>query len=101
MSAYLMVRAEVVEADRDEFDRWYEVEHLPDACRDFKALGATRGWSSIDPLVHFAFYEFSDLATATAVLESDVMKGMVAEFDRVWQDRVVRTRDVLEIAQRI
>jgi hypothetical protein len=101
MSAYLMVRAEVSAEDRDKFDHWYEVEHLPDACRDFKALGAKRGWSSIDPLVHFAFYEFSDLAAATAVLDSDVMKAMVAEFDRVWQDRVARTRDVLEIAQSI
>ena len=31
MTAYFIVRAEVPEAERDAFDRWYETEHLPDA----------------------------------------------------------------------
>ena len=101
MTAYLIVRAEVPQADRDKFDHWYETEHLPDALRDFKALSAKRGWSTIDPLVHLAFYEFPDLATANQILESDEIKAMVKEFDRVWQDRVSRTRDVMEVAQSI
>ena len=29
MSAFLIVRAEVEEASREAFDRWYENEHLP------------------------------------------------------------------------
>ncbi|MBL4721507.1 MAG: hypothetical protein JKY20_10310 [Alphaproteobacteria bacterium] len=101
MTAYLIVRAEVPQADRDKFDHWYETEHLPDALRDFKALSAKRGWSTIDPLVHLAFYEFPDLATANQILESYEIKAMVKEFDRVWQDRVSRTRDVMEVAQSI
>lgn len=99
MSAYLIVRAVVAAPDRDKFDHWYETEHLPDALRDFKALSAKRGWSSIDPAVHFAMYEFPDVETANAIATSDVIKELVAEFDRQWQDRVERTREVVEIIQ--
>jgi hypothetical protein len=101
MTAYLIVRAEVPDSDREKFDHWYETEHLPDALRDFKALGAKRGWSTIDPATHIAFYEFPDMEAANAILVSDEMKAMVKEFDRVWQDRVFRTRDVMEVAQSI
>lgn len=99
MSAYLIVRAVVPESDRDKFDHWYETEHLPDARRDFKALSAKRGWSSIDPTVHWAMYEFPDVETANAIATSDVIKELVAEFDRVWEDRVKRTREVVGIVQ--
>ena len=99
MTAYLIVRAVVPETDRDEFDYWYETEHLPDAYRDFKALSARRGWSEQEPNTHLAFYEFPDLATANAISQSDVIKELIVEFDRCWQDRVKRTREVMEIAQ--
>ena len=99
MAAYLIVRAVVPEADRDEFDKWYETEHLPDAHRAFKALSARRGWREQELNTHLAFYEFSDLATANAVSASDEIKGLIAEFDRCWQDRVQRSREVVEIAQ--
>ena len=99
MTAYLIVRAVVPQADRDEFDNWYETEHLPDAHRDFKALSARRGWSAQEPNTHLAFYEFPDLRTAQAISESEAIKGLIAEFDRCWQDRVTRSREVVEIAQ--
>ena len=99
MSAYLIVRAVVPDADHDKFDHWYETEHLSDAFRDFRALSAKRGWSSIDPTVHWAMYEFPDVETANAIATSDVIKELVAEFDRVWEDRVKRTREVVGIVQ--
>lgn len=99
MTALLIVRAGVAETDRDAFDRWYETEHLPDARRAFRALAARRGWSESTPGVHLAFYEFPDAERARAVLASDEMKAMVAEFDRVWQDRVERTREIVGIRQ--
>ena len=40
--AYLAVRAEVPEADRVQFDHWYETDHLPWALRVFKARRAWR-----------------------------------------------------------
>jgi len=99
VTAYLIVRAEVPEADRAAFDKWYEDEHLPDAIQAFQADGAERGWSDVDPGVHIALYKFPDLAKVRAVSASDEIKALIAEFDRNWQGRVTRTREVLEIKQ--
>lgn len=99
MTAYLIVRAEVAAADRDAFDRWYETEHLPDAKAAFQTLAARRGWSDVIAGVHIAIYEFPSLARVREVVASDAIKALIAEFDRVWQGRVTRSRDVLEIKQ--
>ena len=64
MTALLVVRAEVPEADRAAFDRWYETEHLPDALAAFSARAAWRGWSEESPGVHLAWYEFETLERA-------------------------------------
>ena len=98
-NAYLMVRAVVADAaDRPRFGRWYEAEHLPDAVARFGAERGWRCWSRTDPAVHYAFYEFADLERAQAVLASPELQALVAEFDRAWGPRVVRTRDILEVA---
>jgi hypothetical protein len=99
--AYLAVRAEVPEADRAKFDQWYETDHLPWALRVFKARRAWRCWSKSEPGTHIAFYEFDSAEAAEAVSKSDAIKPLVADFDRVWQDRVKRHRQVLEIVQQI
>jgi hypothetical protein len=99
MMAYLMVRAEVPIAERDHFERWYGEEHLPEAVATFRPIRAWRGWSEVEPGVHFAIYEYPDLARVQAVLRSDELKGLIAEFDRVWGTRVTRTRDVFPCAQ--
>ncbi len=99
MTAYLIVRAEVQEADRAAFEHWYATEHLPDAKAAFQALSARRGWSDVTPGVHIALYEFPDLARARAIASSDAIKALIAEFDRVWQNRVQRSREVIEIIQ--
>src|ERR1017187_2085333 len=100
MTAYFIVRAKVVDAAlKDDFDRWYQDEHLPDALKAFKARRAWRGWSAVDPLVHYAYYEFDDMARAQAIQGSDALKRLVAEFDRVWGDKVPRSRDVVEVVQ--
>ncbi len=101
MTAYFIVRAEVEEADRDAFDHWYETEHLRDAKAAFDAVSARRGWSDVTPGIHFAIYEFPTLARAREIAASDALKAMIVEFERVWQDRVPRTREVLEIKQSI
>jgi hypothetical protein len=92
-----MVRAVVADAaDRPGFDRWYQTEHLPDAVARFRARRGWRCWSRIDPSVHYAFYEFADLAQAQAVLDSPELRALVAEFDWAWGARVARTRDLIE-----
>jgi hypothetical protein len=99
--AYLAVRAEVPEADRAQFDQWYETDHLPWALRVFGARRAWRCWSRSEPAVHVAFYEFDTVEAAEAIAKSDAIKPLVADFDRVWQGRVTRRRAVLDVVQEI
>lgn len=98
---YLAVRAEVPEAERAKFDHWYQTDHLPWAQRVFKARRAWRCWSKSDPAVHVAFYEFDSVEAAETISQSDAIKPLVEDFDRVWQDRVTRRRAVLELVQEI
>ncbi len=99
MTAYLIVRAEVPEADREAFDRWYGDEHLPDAHQAFRSRSTWRGWSNEMPGLHVAVYAFPDLGHARAVVASENMKRLIAEFDRSWGDRVKRTREVFAAIQ--
>ena len=102
MPAHFIVRAEVRDAaDRAKFDQWYQTEHLPDAVTAFKVKRAWRGWSQVDPAVHVAVYEFESLAAAKAGTGAEVLKPLIAEFDRVWGARVTRARDLVDIAQTI
>ena len=102
MTAYFMVRAQVVDAGvKDDFDRWYQDEHLPDALKGFRARRAWRGWSAVDASVHHAFYEFDDITSAQAILGSDALKRLVAEFDRLWGNKVTRSRDFVEVIQTV
>ena len=99
MTAYLIVRAEVPEAEQDAFDHWYESEHLPDALTAFKACSAQRGWSVETPNIHYAMYEFSDLEKANAAAKSEEIKVLITEFDRVWRGRITRSREIVAIRQ--
>jgi hypothetical protein len=97
-----VVRAQVADAAlKDEFDRWYRDEHLPDALKAFNARRAWRGWSEVDSTVHYAYYEFDDVAGVRAIRDSAALKRLVAEFDRAWGDKVTRSRDFLEVIQSI
>ena len=81
-----VVRAEVpAESDRAPFDHWYATDHLPWAIKVFGAQRGWRCWSRSDPAVHYAFYEFADVAQAQALIDSDKIKPLVADFDRVGQ----------------
>ena len=93
-----MVRAVVGEADRTAFDSWYRDEHLPDAIAKFGATRGWRGWSTTDPSVHIAFYEFPTLAAAEGIPTSAGLKTLVADFDARWGNRVTRSREILAVA---
>jgi hypothetical protein len=102
VSACFIVRAQVLDASvKEAFDRWYRDEHLPDAKRAFGAQRAWRGWSEVDPSVHYAVYEFDDIAKARAIPGSHALKMLVAEFDRAWGDEAARSRDRVRVVQRI
>ena len=99
--AYLAVRAEVPEAERARFDHWYATDHLPWALRSFGARRAWRYWSRSDPALHVALYEFDSVEAAQATQTAESTKALVADFDRVWGNRVPRRREVLEMVQEI
>ena len=101
MAAYLIVEAEVEEESREAFDLWYDNEHLPDAIKAFEAEGAERGWSDVTPGVHIALYKFPNLERARAIASSEAIKTLIAEFDRLWDGKVTRTREVIEIKQKL
>ena len=93
-----MVRAEVNDpGDREAFDRWYEQEHLPQAAAAFQAIRAWRGWSELNPEIHI----LRDLTAAQMVLDSDTLKGLIADFDRTWSTKVSRTRELVPTRQQI
>jgi hypothetical protein len=45
------------------------------------------------------FSEFDDPKQAEAATAPDRIKPLIADFDRVWGDRVSRRREILEIVQ--
>ena len=49
MTACLIVRAIVDSKRKDDFDIWYQKEHLPDAMSALGPMRAKRGWSIEDP----------------------------------------------------
>ena len=97
--AYLVVRAEVPEAERERFEHWYATDHLPWAIRAFKAARGWRCWSRTEPGIHYAFYEFPDVASAEAIIATGAINPLAVDFDRVWGSRVPRRREILEVAQ--
>ena len=97
--AYFMVRAEVPnESDRAKFDQWYGTHHLPLAMDKFHAEKGWRFWSRSDPSVHYALYQFKDMATLRNCLDSPAFKMLVADFDQAWPG-VTRSRDLIETVQ--
>jgi hypothetical protein len=55
----------------------------------------------VDPSVHYAVYEFGDIAQVRAIPGSEALKILVAEFDRAWGDKLVRSRDRVRVVQRV
>ena len=102
MKAVFIVRAQVVDPSvKDAFDQWYQDEHLPDAVKTFGAKGAWRGWSDVDPSVHYAVYEFENIEQVRALPGSAGLKRLVKDFDEAWGEKVVRERDRVQVVQEI
>jgi len=90
--AYFVVRSVVEPPLRQRFDQWYSSHHLPMALSEFKCEKCWRFWSALDAGVHYAAYQFTDLARLDAALNSDGFKMLVADFDQAWPHGVSRTR---------
>lgn len=100
--AWFVVRAVVADpGDRAAFDAWYRNEHLPDAMNAFAVEVAWRGWSVSDPAVHYAHYRFDSVDRLDSVTTGPALAALVAEFDRCWNGRVTRTREVVAVADEV
>jgi hypothetical protein len=98
-SAYFVVRATVTDpAKRKAFDTWYQKEHLPDATKSWGVKRAWRLWSTTDPSLYQATYEFADEASLDRAMKGEDLKRLVADFNRDWPD-VTRTRETFMLAQ--
>ncbi len=97
--AFFMVRAVVAEPLRQKFDHWYSADHLPWALKDFKAEKAWRFWSTLEAGVHYAVYQFADQAKLDAAMKDEILKPLIADFDKNWPTGVTRSRDKLSLAE--
>ena len=60
-TGFLIIRAVVSSEEREQFDHWYETDHLKSAMQTMGAEAAWRFWSETDLNVHYAMYQFSDI----------------------------------------
>ena len=97
--ALFVVRAVVIEPLRQKFDQWYSSHHLPMALDAFKAEKGWRFWSVAEDGVHYAAYQFADMARLQAALKADSFKDLIADFDAAWPSGVSRTRDMLDLVE--
>jgi len=97
--AMFIVRAVVADNLRDKFDHWYSTDHLPWAFKIFQCEKAWRLWSAVEPGVHYAIYQFADMAALEAGLAQEEFKELVADFNRSWPDGVTRTWDKVTLAE--
>lgn len=96
----LLIRARLSdEALAGPFDDWYAREHLPLAAATLHATRALRFWSTTDPSVHFALYEFDSGAVLAEQMAAPGFASLVEHFDQRWAGLVERTREVLVAAQ--
>lgn len=102
MTAQLMVKSTLLDLSaRDAFDRWYGEDHMIQAASAFSPERCWRAWSTIDPAIHYANYEFSDLDKITDMMASETFVALVNDFSSTWNGRVVRTRDITVTVQTI
>src|SRR3954464_13678331 len=100
-AALFIVRASIADAAmRPAFDDWYRNEHLPDALKSFGAQRAWRCWSKTDASVHVATYQFADYAALDRGTRPEVMRRLVADFDRDWPG-IPRTREIMTLVEEI
>ncbi|MDB5713648.1 MAG: hypothetical protein JWO15_1045 [Sphingomonadales bacterium] len=100
MSAHLIVRAIVADSrHRRDFDTWYRDDHMAQVIEHFDLVRCWRSWSVLDPSVHYACYEFSDIADLQAMMNTATFSELVEDFSRTWDGKVTRERDLIASVQ--
>jgi antibiotic biosynthesis monooxygenase (ABM) superfamily enzyme len=92
---FLAVRATVTPEREDEFNRWYNAEHVPDAVNMLSScLGASR-YKVVDgdgSHQYIALYAFRSAAELEAAIRSAEMKELIRRYDKAIGSFSTRTR---------
>jgi antibiotic biosynthesis monooxygenase (ABM) superfamily enzyme len=92
---FLAVRATVTPGREDEFNRWYNAEHIPDVVNMFPAcLGASR-YKVMDgdgSHQYIALYAFRSAAELEAAIGSPEIKELIRRYDEAIGSFSTRTR---------
>ena len=99
MSVYLIIKSETNSVNKEDFDDWYNNEHLKEAKKDLGAISAKRGWVTNNNY-HIAIYEFENIKIAEKILKSKNLKLLIKKFDYKWNNKVNRTRELVDIIQK-
>ena len=100
MTAYIIVTSDTSKVSKSEFNNWYEEEHLVEALNAFNAMGAKRGWIN-NSKIHLAIYKFKNIMLAKKALKSKILENLIKQFDDRWNNKVFRTRELIETIQEI
>jgi hypothetical protein len=100
MKAYLIVKSDTSLVNQEEFDDWYQVEHLNEANKVLMSLNAKRAWIK-GTKFHLAIYKFKNKKDAEKAISSEGLKMLIQKFDDKWNYKVKRTRELLELSQEI
>ncbi len=100
MTAYIIVTSDTSKVSKSEFNNWYEEEHLVEALNAFNAMGAKRGWIN-NSKIHLAIYKFKNIMLAKKALKSKILENLIKKFDDRWNNKVFRTRELIETIQEI
>ena len=98
ISVYLIVKSDTSQIDSKDFDYWYENEHLYEANKKFMAKNAKRGWVQ-NWNFHLAIYEFENIKKAKNAMDSKKLQSLIKKFDKKWENKVQRTRELTELIQ--
>ena len=100
MTCYLIVKSDTKLVDKKEFDNWYANEHLSEAKKTFMAKSAKRGWIKNTDF-HIAIYKFENNKDAEKAINSKNLEILIKKFDKKWENKVQRTRELTELIQTI
>ena len=99
MATILFVVKATIRKDREEaFNRWYNEEHVPQVLQ-WKGVVSARRYRAIlgeDHYQYMAVYELVNEANFRALMESDHMKALRAEYDAHFGDTSERARFAYE-----
>jgi antibiotic biosynthesis monooxygenase (ABM) superfamily enzyme len=80
----LIVMARVKPEDEEAFNKWYNEDHLPKAIERFPGVLSGRRYKILEgeeEYQYLAIYEFESYERMHATVHSDVIQGLIQEYD--------------------